>query len=668
MKTIIDKLNECVGKNPYFLDENGEVIKEKVKTSAINMDEVLIDILLNDDELKNSFFYQKNGILVFDKVKFSWIISNSGFLPDSYTSYKNKIGLIDSNGDFLKYKDDVTLSFPYKDCVLEFDSTDENEHRDEIFLNEVLSKDKIDVLLQPKAFGNSHKYISTKVNLFDNNDSDSDNLIIKGNNLIVLNSLLSKYSKQIKMMYWDILYNTSSDSVPYNDSFKHSSWLTMMKNRLAVAKDLLSESGIIMIHLDANEMAYLKVLMDEIFDRSNYLGMFTCKVKAPSGVASGAQMIFDCSEYILVYAKDSSRTIFNHLQEEAEIVNENSKTASFYKYILDDVSYDNMELVKDLGEEKIYRIKKDDFKIRTMDNFSAESYYNNYKKVFRTAALSGGREKEVAKIVSSQSDALESLFVFEHTPNKGKRAGQVCRDLIYKNGGVLMLSDFCKVDDKKKQIIKLQHITSILSNDWWQGISKEGAVTLNNGKKPELLLKTLIEMGTNKGDIVLDAYFGTGTTGAVALKLERKFIGIEQLDSHFEKAISRLENVINGDQSGISKEVGWTGGGSFTSCELIQDNARFVKEIEKAERKEELLDIYDRLLSNPSVLNYNIKIDEAKSLREIEFEKLDLDLEKKILLALLDKNSLYINKVDIEDKEKGISEDDIQFTKSFYGD
>lgn len=658
---IYEELEKELKKVSRFCDSEGNVNKSVVQTSALNFDYELLGTLINNKLLKDTFFKNINGVLVFDKISFSWVITNNEFLPDSYTAFKNKIGLVDSSNSYISQSNDISLAFPYKDCLLEFDATDEDETRDEVFLNEILSRYEIDNLLSNKILSKPilHDGKDTNVSLYND-----ENLLIKGNNLIAMHSLKHRFKGRIKMMYWDILYNTNSDNVPYNDSFKHSSWLTMMKNRLDVAEKLLSNEGIIMIHLDANEMAYLKVLMDEVFDRKNYLGMFTCKVKAPSGVASGAQMIFDCSEYILVYAKKIEKVTYNHLQEEAEVVDENSKTASFYKYILESVSFNNLELVQDLGEEKVYRIHKKDFSIKTMNDQSAVSYYNNYKKIFRTAALSGGREKEIAKIVSAQPDALESLFVFEHVPNKGKRAGQLCRDLIYKNGGILMLSDFCKVDNKKKQIIKMQHITSIFANDWWQGISKEGDVTLNNGKKPEILLKTLIEMATNPGDIVLDAYFGTGTTGAVAMKLGRKFIGIEQLESHYEKSIHRLNAVIEGDKSGISKDVKWNGGGSYITTELLTRNASYI-ELIKTGNDDELCRLYDLIYKNPCCLNHkvdtNIKLD-------VDFKSLELDDKKKVLISMLDKNLLYVNYDEREDKSLNISDVDIAFSTSFYGE
>ena len=663
--SIFDELQKTLISNKDFLDESGKLIKSKVETAALQMDPHLLSALLSSDSLKKAFFTEVNGVEVFDKVNFSWVLNDSEFLPDSFTSFKNKIGLINQGRDFISKSDDVVLSFPYKDCEIEFDSTDENEKRDEVFLNEVLCGKEINALLDKKAFSNASRH--SKEGVSPTETYNDDNLVIKGNNLMSLYSLLPRFEGKIQMMYWDILYNTGSDQVPYNDSFKHSSWLAMMKNRLDAAYKLLKETGFIFVHLDAGEMAYLKVLMDEIFGRDHYVSTITCKVKAPSGVASGAQMIFDCSEYILVYAKNPLLSKYNNLTEDSEVIDEKSKTAEFYKYRLTSISYDHMELVKDLGDEKVYRIKKSDFSIEQMKDKSSLSYYMNREGIFRTAALSGGREKVIAEIVRAQPDNLESMFVFEHTPNKGKNAGKLVRDLIYKNGGILWLSDFSKVDDENKCLVKCQHITSIFNNDWWQGISSEGDTTLKNGKKPEILLKTLIDMSTDPGDWVLDAYFGTGTTGAVAMKMGRHFVGLEQLGEHFDKAVTRLDGVIAGEQSGVSKAVNWHGGGSFVSCELLKENQHFVDSIQTASGKD-LDAIYQNLMDSPFVLNYQVATDVISQIQNKDsYLALSDDDKKKVLIALLDKNLLYVCLSDINDSDLHVLDKDKDFTKSFYG-
>lgn len=665
MNKTFETLENLLKKDERFVSQDGKVMRNAVYEASNKMDEKLLSLLMSDKKIKEIFFKKVNDIYVYDKNKFNFVINNRQMLPNSYTRYKQDIGLINSKDDYISATNDVVLSFPFKDCVLEFDSTDPNQKREELFYNEILAHDEIDHLFSNKVLTNAKLIDKDGEKEITEFDEDS-NLLIKGNNLLAMHSLLPRYKGKVKLMYWDILYNTDSDEVPYADSFKHSSWLVMMKNRIDVAKKLLSDEGIMFIHLDATELGYLNVLMDEIFDRENRLGIITCGVKAPSGVASGAQMIFDCSEYILIYANNIFKTKYNHIQEETEIVDERSKSAKFYKYLLNKVDMNKCELVKDLGEEKIYRIKKENFEIKQLENYSRKEYYDNFNKIFRTAALSGGREKVIKKIVEQQKDALESLFVFEHTPTRGKRAGEVCRDLIYKNGGVLMLSDYCRVDDENKQVIKTQHITSIFSNDWWQGIANEGEVTLKNGKKPEMLLKKIIEMGTNKEDLVLDAYFGTGTTGAVAMKMRRRFIGIEQLDSHVELAKTRLKNVIDGDETGISKSVDWKGGGSFVYCELRKLNENYIESIKQANTKKELNIIWNKMGKTGFIscfANKN-KIDEI--LQDIDNSELDLDSFKKLLIEILDKNQLYVNYEDMNDIDFKVSEKDKKFTESFY--
>lgn len=657
-----DKLCEVLKTNPALVTGEGELLKNKVQELARKMDASLLATLLSDAFTAEMFFTDVNGFKVFDANKFTYMVESQAFLPDSYTRFKQNIMLTDGSQSIRK-SGDVVLEFPNKDCILEFDSTDTDTARDEVFLNETLMKKEIDTLLDHKAFCNATRYTSDgatpAVDI-----SMEDNLIIKGNNLLALHTLYPKYKGQIKLMYWDILYNTQSDQVPYNDSFKHSSWLTMMKNRLEIAQELLKDEGSICIHCDVNEMAHLKVLCDEIFDRNNFVSIITCKVKAPSGVASGAQAVFDCSEYILVYAKNKSLFTYNHINEDSEIVNEYSKTKDFYKYILHSVDYDKKEFVAEIDGEKIYRIAPEHYNIVAMESQTSLDYYENYQTIFRTAALSGGKEKKVKAYLDTIADANDYLYLYEHTPSKGKHAGKLCQDLIYKKGGVLMLKDFVKVDHKNKHVIKTQHITSIFANDWWQGISAEGDVTLKNGKKPEILIKTLLDMFTNENDIVLDAYLGSGTTAAVCHKMNRRYIGIEQLDEHSKMEIKRLQAVIAGEQSGISKDINWTGGGSFVFFELAKNSQSIIDMITATTEESELTTIYDELKTSPFVL-YNVDILKMEKNKD-GFNSLTLNEKKKFLISVIDKNTLYINYSDIDDSTYSLSENDKEFTRNFY--
>lgn len=301
---FLTQLEDLLKEDENFLAEDGQILKSKIYDAAMDMDEKLLDLLISDDVMKNHFFKEVNGILIFDKVKFTWVIESKEFLPNSYTMYKNKIGLADDKRDLISKKGDITLVWPYKDCVLEGGQDKEEQKRNEIFYNETLSPDEVSRLLYPKVFTNSKRYTENgaeEITEFDEND----NLIIKGNNLLVLSSLLKRYEGKVQCIYIDPPYNTGSDTFKYNDSFNGSTWLTFMKNRLELSRRILSDSGLIFIQCDDNEQAYLKVLCDEIFGENNFLNTLSVKMSPSSGVKrrfANIQYIKNV-EYILVYKK-----------------------------------------------------------------------------------------------------------------------------------------------------------------------------------------------------------------------------------------------------------------------------------------------------------------------------------------------------------------------------
>ena len=264
-------LKELIGtlQNDERLIIDGRLVKNKVVELALAIDEGFIELLLSNNSIKKHFFKEIAGALVFDKVAFQSFVSNKQFLPDSYTAFKNKIGLT-ANREYLTESKEVVLSWAYKDCVLEGGQTKEDQKRKEIFWNETLAPDEIDRLLAPKALSNFKKYDKDGEHKVENISFD-DNLIIKGNNLLALHSLKKKYAGKVKLIYIDPPYNTGNDSFKYNDSFNHSAWLTFMCNRLEIAKSLLSKEGTIWITIDDVEGHYLKVLCDQIFTRECYV-------------------------------------------------------------------------------------------------------------------------------------------------------------------------------------------------------------------------------------------------------------------------------------------------------------------------------------------------------------------------------------------------------------
>lgn len=239
---FLQELESILKGDERFVSQDGQLLKPRVRDAVSQLDTDLIRNLTASPLLRKHFFKDVDGITIFDQEKFMWVVSSKEFLPDSYTSYRNKIGLSANDHDLISASSDVTLVWPYKDCVLEGGQDKEDDHRDKVFYNETLAPDEVTRLLAPKAFCNATRYTAEgkeRLTEFDENE----NLLIKGNNLLALSSLLERYEGQVKCIYIDPPYNTGSDSFSYNDRFSRSSWLVFMKNRLELARKLLSQDG-----------------------------------------------------------------------------------------------------------------------------------------------------------------------------------------------------------------------------------------------------------------------------------------------------------------------------------------------------------------------------------------------------------------------------------------
>ncbi len=280
---LLNALQNTLKKEPNYVTDNGELKKWVVIEKAYQYDAELIGLLLDDAELKAALFKEINGTstssvvpaLVFNQVFFIQFLEQKNYLNDSYTAYKNKVGLT-IDGKYMKQRNEVALVWPFKDCVLEGGQSREEDKREEIFFNETLAQDEITQLLEPKVLTNPIRYNiegEKPLDKFNRNENGTitDNLIIKGNNLLALHSLKKEFAGKIKLIYIDPPYNTGKDGFQYNDSFSVSSWLTFMKNRLEVAKELLSNEGVIFIQMDDKYKDYLKVLCDDIFRIENFI-------------------------------------------------------------------------------------------------------------------------------------------------------------------------------------------------------------------------------------------------------------------------------------------------------------------------------------------------------------------------------------------------------------
>ena len=679
---IYDELKSILKEKNGLLDENGEIKKWVIMEKARIYDNDLIKLLLKNERLKSEFFKKIDETTIFLQEKFCDFLELKSFMSDSFTSFKNKIGLTNGN-KFISKDSHVVLNFPYKDCVLEGGASHDDDKGKEIFFNEILARDEITQLFNPKVLTNFKRVQSInqsinqsiKFNRDENinlsrglpKDTITDNLLIKGNNLLALHSLKKEFAGRVKLIYIDPPYNTGNDSFKYNDSFNHSTWLVFMKNRLEIARDLLKDDGIIFVQCDDNEQAYLKVLMDEIFGRENFISCVTCKVKSAGGLTTDTEMFFDCAEYLIVYSKFTEKLQYNTIKIQTETINSHSKTAKQYNSIINNIDFNKKEFVTKKDEISYYKIPKGSFNIETLPikTMSEKDFFKKRNEIFRLTALSGGIGKKIKRHIENFANN-DDLFLFEYVPSKGRDKGKLSQYMLYKSQTVTMLNKLIHVDNNKQVIVKLEPISNIITDDLWQGISNEGQIKFKNAKKPESLIKRIIQISTQENDIVLDFFAGSGTTAAVAMKMNRQFIAIEQMDYIETITKERLKNVIEGEQGGVSRALGWQGSGEFVYFELKKQNELFKEKIVKAKNKKEMLEIFKEIDKN-AFLNY--KVDMKKFSKNInEFEALRLEEQKRILDEFLDKNQLYVNLSSINDADFEISDDEKEASASFYGE
>jgi len=667
-KDLLQNLGTLLSKDERLVSE-GELLKNKIIELALKLDKDLLKLLLSDKKLKEVFFVKVDKALIFDKDKFLRFVSSKDFLPDSYTAFKNKIGLT-VDDEYLNEKKEVVLSWPYKDCVLEGGMTKEDQKRNEVFWNEILAPDDISRLFDPKVFTNA-KRIDTKgeyplchseaepKNLFrtDENGDVEDNLIIKGNNLLVLHSLKKHFAGKVKLIYIDPPYNTGNDSFGYNDRFNHSTWLTFIKNRLEVAKKLLSDDGSIWVQIDHHEIGYLNIILDEVFGSENKIQIISIKTSSPAGFKTINPGPVEVTEYLLWYARNKNNFKFKKGYTPVEYdSNYNLYIENFNK------GPKNWRLVSII--DKFYE------KHGIKDNNDAKKRWGAKWKVVRDLLLGEFALQNAHRVVSKR-DPHKPTASLRKQLDKSRKIEEV---LIIERAGhdPLYLYKGGALAFYKKKIKKINGEltpTELLTDFWddisWAGIANEGGVTLKAGKKPERLLERIIELSTHKPeDIILDFFTGTGTTCAVAHKMGRQYIGIEQLDYGKNSAVVRLKNVINGDQTGISKQVGWKGGGDFVYLELLKWNENFVDKIQKAKTKEELKKLWETM-KKKAFLSYKVDV---KTIDEHakDFEELSIEDQKRFLLECLDKNHLYVNYSEIDDEEYRVNKEDKRLNKKFY--
>jgi adenine-specific DNA-methyltransferase len=655
---LYDILEQHLKTEGNYKSDDGELLKWVVINKAQNYDEELIALLLQNEEIKKIFFVNVNGILVFKQNLFLQFLEQKNYLNDSYTQYKNKVGLT-IDGKFLKQRNEVALVWPFKDCILEGGQSREEQKREEIFFNEILAQDEITQLLEPKVLTNAKRIDKDgekPLDQFNRNENGTitDNLIIKGNNLLALHTLKKEFAGKVKLIYIDPPYNTGNDGFKYNDSFNHSTWLTFMKNRLDVARQFLREDGTIAISIDHKEIIYLQALCDEVFGINNRKNIITVKRSSVSGAKVINPGVVNVSDYLVIYCKNPNEWKPNKVFRKKDrderynnyIINfeENPENWQFCSVL------DAWALNLGIEKSKLKKYFKDAYNEK-LETF----YYENAERILRFAALDD-------KAVSSSVLELKKTSIKDNSKVYILERDQRLNYYVYKGQAILFFKDrLIEIDGQK---VFGEMITDIWDDVLPNDLHNEGGISLKKGKKPEKFLQRILQLTTNTNDLVLDFFSGSGTAGAVAHKMNRQYILIEQMDYIKDLPEQRLINVINADQSGISKSVNWQGGGSFIYLELKKYNEIFIEQIQEAKDTATLLQIWEQMKAK-SFLNYNIDIQEQEK-HIVEFKQDTLENQKALLLKLLDLNQLYVNQSSLNDPEFDCTEEEKKVTKDFY--
>lgn len=416
-------------------------------------------------------------------------------------------------------------------------------------------KDKI-LKIEPRLLIENQELSNIEV------DTETENMLIHGDNLLALKALERKYAGKVKCIYIDPPYNTGAAFEHYDDNVEHSLWLELMYARIIILKNLLTEDGFFCCQIDDSEGHYLKTMLDEIFGRNNYLNTFYIQVRYANKTLAEDSDYQKIIEQCHVYAKQKSVAKLNRPQIEYAI--------DKFKW---EIKIINQGEIVSLGGKKVEILKPNQFTITEV-----EPSLTGLKETWATGSLSrvkasAGEFFELYLANRKEVDGLGCLYKVEgigedglgyryisgpkkSTANKGK---------FYSGIPLSRLEALKK--GKSMKSVPVSNFLDLSAN--FGNCRLEGGVDFKGGKKPEILIETLLNYYSNEGDLVLDSFLGSGTTVAVAHKMNRRWIGIEMGDQAYTHCKARLNKVISGvDDSGISKSVGWQGGGGYKFYEL----------------------------------------------------------------------------------------------------
>lgn len=656
-RNIIEYLSKLLADNKKYV-LNGRLNRSILIEDIHSYNTDLIETLLKDKIVKSRFTTEIAGTTILKTETLINVLELKDYMSDNYTKHPNHIGLYNDRKSLLKTSN-VILNWPYKDTFLTAGMTKEDNESigkdeliktgmdkreankigkdidalnkkagiEETFLHEVVAADDIASLKEPKAFKNVKKYtVGNMEGEIPDKFSDKDNIIIKGNNLIALYSLKKRFYRSIKGIFIDPPYffykKKDNDSFRYNSNFKLSTWLTFMKNRLEVAKDLLSDDGIIAVVVGVDGYAHLKILMDEIFDVNadpkKYIGTITWrKTDNQSNIGDFANVI----DYILLYRKNSE-TKLNKLPL-------TDKAKKEYSYT---------------DEKTGDKYRRSNILDLTRGRYTYEVKTPDGEKLYGPWMIDETEYKELLK-----NDDI-------HWPKRGMQIpyGKIyLKDTIEKGQ---ITSDFWDASYGTNQR-SADEIKALFGNRVFEYA------------KPEKLVQNIISLISNKNDIILDFFMGTATTQAVAMKMDRRFIGVEQMDYIESISKERLLKVMQGDLGGISESVGWNAerakdkGASFIYAELMEENQKYVSRIESSQSIDELWTVFDDM-RDIADFRFQVKLD------QISPERVPKDITlgqlKTIMINALKSSSLYINASETQDPEIELTMEERSFNDSFY--
>jgi adenine-specific DNA-methyltransferase len=389
-------------------------------------------------------------------------------------------------------------------------------------------------------------------------DKNSENLLIQGDNLEALKALIPFYAGMVKCIYIDPPFNTKQAFDDYDDNLEHSIWLSLLYSRFELLRELLSEDGTMFVHIDDNELGYLTVMLDEIFGRENKTHVVAFKQGSATGhKAINPGMVNTCN-FILSYAKNKDVWSPNRVFTERLRDNRYSQYIENYEE-----GYSNWRVIPLLEAfAKNHGVEKKELKKylgAALEDKITDFVIENAARVLRGARPDyNAVGEDVRQAIDKSKSVPEKVYLHKRTDYP---------DMYLKNGErwIFYSSKLKEIDGK---LVTGEALTTLWSDILSNNLHNEGCVKFPKSKKPEALIKRVIELSTDEKDIVLDSFLGSGTTAAVAHKMNRRFIGIELGEHAKTHCQTRLQKVVDGEQGGISKTVNWQGGGGFRFCKL----------------------------------------------------------------------------------------------------